>query len=68
MNNYMKLLVDLDNVDVVIEEEDKALILLSSLSDEHYKTVTPRSRNTYPDACTDFLPVLFRSIHLLFDI
>ena len=38
MNNYMKLLVDLVNVDVAIEEEDKTLILLNSLPDEEYKT------------------------------
>ena len=34
----MKLLTDLDNVDVVIEDEDKTLILLSSLPDEDYET------------------------------
>jgi len=38
MNNYTKLLADLVNVDLVIEEEDKALILLSSLPDEDYET------------------------------
>ena len=38
MNNYMKLLADLAYVDMVIEEEDKALILLSSLPDEDYET------------------------------
>jgi len=38
MNNYTKLLADLANVDVVIEDEDKALILLSSLPD---KTTRP---------------------------
>jgi len=38
MNNYTKLLADLVNVDVVIEEEDKALILLNSLPDEEYET------------------------------
>ena len=38
MNNYMKLLADLANVDLVIEKEDKVLILLSSLSDEKYET------------------------------
>jgi len=38
MNNYMKLLVNLANMDVVIEEEDKALILLSSFPDEDYET------------------------------
>jgi len=31
MNNYTKFLADLINVDVTIEEEDKALILLNSL-------------------------------------
>ena len=31
MNNYTKLLADLANVDVMIEDEDKTLILLSSL-------------------------------------
>ena len=38
MNNYTKLLADLANVDVAIEEEDKALILLSSFYDEDYET------------------------------
>jgi len=38
MNNYTKFLADLTNVNLVIEEEDKALILLSSLLDEDYKT------------------------------
>ena len=40
MNNYTKFFADLVNVDVVIEEEDKVLILLSSLPDENYKTLT----------------------------
>ena len=31
INNYTKLLADLTNLDVVIKDEDKALILLSSL-------------------------------------
>lgn len=35
---YTKLLADLTNVDVVIEDEDKTLILLSSLPDEEYET------------------------------
>jgi len=30
INNYMKLLVDLDNVDEMIKDEGKTLILLSS--------------------------------------
>ena len=38
MNNYTKLLVNLVNVDMAIEEEDNALILLNSLSDEEYET------------------------------
>ena len=38
INNYMKLLADLTNLDVVTEDEDKALILLSSLSDKGYQT------------------------------
>ena len=38
MNNYTKLLTDLVNVDVKIEEEDKALILLNSLPEEEYET------------------------------
>jgi len=38
MNNYLKLLADLAYVDVVIEEDDKALILLSSLPDRDYET------------------------------
>jgi len=33
-----KLPADLANVDTVIKEEDKALILLNSLTDEDYKT------------------------------
>ena len=38
INNYMKLLADLTNLDIVIEDVDKALILLSSLPDEGYET------------------------------
>jgi len=30
INNYIKLFVDLVNLDIVIEDEDKALIVLSS--------------------------------------
>ena len=40
MNNYTKLLTDLVNVDVKIDEEDKAVILLDSLPDEEYETFT----------------------------
>ena len=40
MNNYTKLLTDLVNVDVKIDEEDKAVILLNSLPEEEYETFT----------------------------
>jgi len=40
MNNYTKLLTDLINVDVKIDEEDKVTILLNSLPDEEYETFT----------------------------
>ena len=40
-----KLLVDLVNVDVKIEEEDKMLILLNSLPNEEYETFTLTSIN-----------------------
>jgi len=38
INDYAKLLTDLVNMDVNIEEEDKVLILLISLPDEEYET------------------------------
>ena len=38
MNNYINPLAVLANVDMVIEEEGKALILLSSPPDEDYET------------------------------
>jgi len=37
MNNYTKLLTDLVNVDVKIDEEDKAVILLNSFPDKEYE-------------------------------
>jgi len=40
MNNYTKFLTDLVNVDVKIDEEDKAVIPLNSLSDEEYEIFT----------------------------
>ena len=40
MNSYSKLLTNLVNVNVKIEEEDKALILLNSLLDEEYQNFT----------------------------
>ena len=38
MNDYTKLLTDLDNMNVTIEEKDKTLILQNSLPDEEYET------------------------------
>ena len=38
INTYTKLLVDLVNVNVVIEDEDKVLILLSFLSNKRCET------------------------------
>ena len=40
MNSYTKLLTDLVNVDVKIEEEDKTVILLNYLPEEEYETFT----------------------------
>ena len=40
MNSYTKLLTDLVNVDVEIDEEDKTIILLNSLPKEEYETFT----------------------------
>ena len=37
INIYTKLLADLTNLDVVIEDEDISFILLSSLSDKGYE-------------------------------
>ena len=37
MNNYTKLFAGLAHVNEMIKDEDKALILLSSLSDEKYE-------------------------------
>ena len=40
MNRYTKLLTDLVNVDVEVNEEDKAVILMNSLPTEDYETFT----------------------------
>ena len=40
MNNYTKLLTDLVNVDIKIEQRNKTLILLNFLPDEEYDTFT----------------------------
>ena len=55
LNDYSKIRVDLQNLDVKIEDEDKALLLLDSLPDtyEHLNTAllyvihyTGRKRST----------------------
>jgi len=38
MNNYTKFLADLANIKEVIKDEDKPMILLSSLPDDEYET------------------------------
>ena len=40
MNSYTKFLTDLVNVDVEIDEEDKAVILLNSFPQEEYESFT----------------------------
>ena len=40
MNSYTKLLTELFNVDMKIDEEDKAVILLNSLPEEEYEIFT----------------------------
>jgi len=39
MNNYTKPLTNLSNIDEVLKNEDKMLILLSSLPDKEYETL-----------------------------
>jgi len=55
MNNYTKLLTDLVNVDVKIDEQDKAVILLSSFPDEEHDTfvltlINGRQTHNYSEA------------------
>jgi len=55
MNNYIKLLASLPNMDEVFKYEDKALTLLISLLDEEYETFiltlnNSRSSLSYNDA------------------
>ena len=38
INTYTKLLMNVSNLNVMIDDKDKTLILLSSLSDEGYET------------------------------
>jgi len=65
INTYTKLLADLANVDVVIEEEDKALILLSSLLDEGYETfvitlINGRTSLKYSEVTTAIVKIKLR--------
>jgi len=53
----MKLLADLANLDVMFEDEDKVLILLSSLPDEGYETfvltlINERTSLSYSEVIT----------------
>ena len=55
MNNYTKLFVDLANVNEIIKNEDKVLILLSSLPDDEYETfvltlINNKSSRSYDEA------------------
>ena len=57
VNTYTKLLTDLANVDVVIEEENKAFILLSSILNKGYETfvvtlINGRTSLSYSDVTT----------------
>ena len=51
MNSYTKLLTYLVNVDVEIDEEDKAIILLNSLPQEEYETFTLTLINERKSLC-----------------
>ena len=47
MNDHIKFLTDLVNVNVDIEEEDKTVILLNSLFDEEYETFVNGKRQMF---------------------
>ena len=60
MNNYTKFLADLTNVDEMIKDEDRVLILLSSLPDEEHKIIVLTFINgkaslSYNDASVAFV-------------
>ena len=38
VNNFTKLLSDMVNVDIIVEDEDKAMLLLCSLPEDDYAT------------------------------
>ena len=65
INIYTKLLVDLSNLNVVIDDEDKVLILLSYLSDEGYETfvftlINGRTSLSYKDVTTALMNLELR--------
>ena len=60
MNNYMKVLTDLVIMNEMIKDEDKALILLSSLLDDEYETIiltliNGKSSLSYDEVSTDLV-------------
>ena len=70
INTYTKLLANLTNVDVVIKEEDKALILLNSLPDERYETfaltlINERTSLSYAEVTTVLVNIELRRIRSL---
>ena len=65
MNNYTKFLADLINLDIVIEDEDKALILLSPLPDDGYETsvltlINERTSLSYSEVTTALMNLKLR--------
>jgi len=65
INNYMKLLTNLINLDVVIDDEDKALTLLSYLPDARYETfvlilINERTSLNYSEVIIALLNLEFR--------
>jgi len=65
INIYTKLLVDLSNLNVVIDDEDKVLILLSYLSDEGNETfvftlINGRTSLSYKDVTTALMNLELR--------
>jgi len=60
MNNYTKLLGDLANIDEMIKDENKVLILLSSLPDDEYETfvltlINDKSSLSYDEESTSIV-------------
>jgi len=60
MNNYTKFLADLGNVDEVIKDKEKVLILLSSLPNEEYESfiltlINGKTSHSYNDVSTSLM-------------